>query len=145
MSNRENDDDEVSVPVGTSIIMVVEPDVLARLVIADYLRRCGYMVIEGSKTEDVFTILESGAKLNIVFADVGLSEDVPGTRGGFGLASRIRETYPGVDVILTSGVASAADKAGDICEDGPLEKPFHPQEVVRRINLLRERRRTTKT
>jgi hypothetical protein len=46
-------------------------------------------------------------------------------------------------VILTSGVARAADKAGDLCDDGPLEKPYHPQEVVRRINLLRERRRTS--
>jgi hypothetical protein len=49
---------------------------------------------------------------------------------------------PSIDVILTSGVAKAAEKAGDLCDEGPLEKPYHPQEVVRRINILRERRRT---
>jgi hypothetical protein len=39
-------------------------------------------------------------------------------------------------------MARAAGKAGDLCDDGPLEKPYHPQEVVRGINLLLERRRT---
>jgi hypothetical protein len=43
---------------------------------------------------------------------------------------------------LTSGSARAADKASDLCDDGPLEKPYHPQEVARRIKLLQERRRT---
>jgi DNA-binding response OmpR family regulator len=61
---------------------------------------------------------------------------------GFGLAQWVRENHPGIDVILTSGMARAAEKAGDLCDDGPLEKPYHPQEVVRRINLLLERRRT---
>jgi DNA-binding response OmpR family regulator len=59
------------------------------------------------------------------------------------LARQIREKYPAIDVILTSGAARAAAKAGDLCDDGPLEKPYHPQEVLRRINVLRERRRTS--
>ena len=61
---------------------------------------------------------------------------------GFGLARWVRQNRPGIDVILTSGIAKAAEKAGDLCDDGPLEKPYHPQEVVRRINILIERRRT---
>jgi DNA-binding response OmpR family regulator len=61
---------------------------------------------------------------------------------GFGLAQWVRENHPRIDVILTSGMARAAEKAGDLCDDGPLEKPYHPQEVVRRINLLLGRRRT---
>jgi DNA-binding response OmpR family regulator len=60
---------------------------------------------------------------------------------GFG-PQCVRENHPGIDVILTSGMARTAEKAGDLCDDGPLEKPYHPQEVVRRINLLLERRRT---
>jgi DNA-binding response OmpR family regulator len=45
-------------------------------------------------------------------------------------------------VILTAGIAKAAEQAADLCDEGPLEKPYHPQEVVRRINILLERRRT---
>jgi len=117
---------------------VVEPDILVRMVIASYLRDCGYTVFEGVSAADVIAVLGSGKKIDVVLAEVQLC----GEMDGFGLARCVREQYPDVDVILTSGARRAADKASDLCEDGPLEKPYHPQEIVRRINLLRERRRT---
>jgi CheY-like chemotaxis protein len=120
-----------------STILVVEPEILVRMVIASYLRDCGYKVLEGASAADVITVLGSGQKVDVVFSEVRLRGKV----NGFGLAHLVREQYPDVDVILTSGPARAADKASDLCEDGPLEKPYEPQEVVRRINLLRERRR----
>jgi hypothetical protein len=43
--------------------------------------------------------------------------------------------------VLTFGIARAAEKAGEICDDGPLERPYHPQEIVRRIQKLRRARR----
>lgn len=119
--------------------MVVEPDILVRMVLAEYLRECGYRVIEGVSAEDVFAVLRAGSRFDVVLTEIKL----PGELDGFALAKRLRETHPGVDVLLSVGIANAADKAGDLCEDGPLEKPYHPQEVLRRINLLRERRRTS--
>lgn len=132
--------DKVVAESESNTIMVVEPDVLARMILADYLRECGYKVISGGEAQDVFDILESGVKLDIVLAEVNL----PGGIDGFGLASQIRQTYPGIEVILPSGVAKAADKAGELCEDGPEGKSHHPQEVLRRIQMLREQRRTSK-
>ena len=120
-----------------SIILVVEPDILVRMVIAGYLRDCGYNVLEGVTAADVMTVLGSGQKVDAVFSEVRLRGKV----NGFGLARMLRDQYPDVDVMLTSGVTRAADKASDLCEEGPVEKPYEPQEVVRRINLLRERRR----
>jgi CheY-like chemotaxis protein len=119
-------------------VVVVEPDILVRMVIADYLRQCGYKVIEGVTAEEVFAVLGTGGKIDVVLCEARL----PGEIDGFGLAQRIRADHPEIDVLLTANVANAADKAGDLCEDGPLEKPYHPQEVIRRINLLREHRRT---
>ena len=120
-----------------STILVVEPDILVRMVIASYLRGCGYKVLEAVSAADVIAVLGSGQKVNVVFSEIRLRGKV----NGFGLARWVREHYSDVDVILTTGPAGAADKAGDLCEDGPLEKPYEPPEVVRRINLLRERRR----
>ena len=117
-------------------IMVVEPDILVRLVIADFLRSCGYKVIEGMTADDVFTVLRAGNIIHIVLADVGLQDGVD----GFRLARRLRESRPEIDVILTSGAARAADKASDLCDDGPLGKPYHTEEVMRRIKNLREKR-----
>lgn len=120
--------------------MVVEPEILVRMVIADYLRKCGYKVIEAGTAEDALTVLSSDVKVEVVFAEVL----AVGTADGFGLAKHIREDHPEVDVILTSGVTNAADKAGELCEEGVLKKPYEPEEVIRRIGILRERRRTSR-
>jgi CheY-like chemotaxis protein len=131
-------DDQGAESATPSTILVVEPDILVRMVIASYLRDCRYRVLEGVTAADVMAVLGSGQKIDVVFSEVRLR----GRMDGFGLARWVREHHPDVDVILTAGANRAADKAGDLCDDGPLEKPYHPQEVVRRINLLRERRRT---
>jgi CheY-like chemotaxis protein len=117
-------------------IMVVEPDILIRMVLAEYLRDCGYKVLEGACADDVFTVLRSDIQVHMVFAEVRLLGD----SDGFALARTTREIYPDVDVVLTSSVANAADKAGDLCAEGVLKKPYHPDEVIRRINILRDRR-----
>jgi DNA-binding response OmpR family regulator len=131
-------DDQGADGATPSTILVVEPDILVRMVIASYLRECGYRVLEGVTAADVMTVLGSGQTIDVVLSEVRLR----GKMDGFGLARWVREHHPDVDVILTSGAARAADKAKDLCDDGPLEKPYEPQEVVRRINLLRERQRT---
>jgi CheY-like chemotaxis protein len=84
---------------------------------------------------DVLAILAAGRKIDVILTEVQL----PGSIDGFELARQIRENHPDIDVILASGVPRVAGKADDLCEDGPLEKPYHPQEVVRRTYLLRER------
>ena len=122
----------------TVTVMVVEPDVLIRMSISDFLRECGYRVIEGVRAEDVWTVIESKVGLDVVFAEVQLSNEDT----GFQLANKLRQTQPGIDVILTSGIADAAEKSSDLCEQGPLKKPYRPQQVADRIHLLLERRRS---
>jgi DNA-binding response OmpR family regulator len=127
----------------TETVLVVEAEILARLSIAEYLRGCGYKVIEADSIEDAFKVLQSDAKVKV---DVVLAEvSHLGAADGFALSKQIRETHPAIDVILTSSVAKCADKAGDLCEEeGMLGKPYHPEELLRRIHLLRERRRSSK-
>jgi DNA-binding response OmpR family regulator len=124
-------------------IMVVEPEILTRMVIADYLRECGYKVIEGVNANDVFVVLRApnADKVNIILTEVNLTGDTD----GFALAQQVRQDHPGVDVIITSGAANAANRASDLCDDGPLGKPYHSREVVQRIKMLQERRRTSET
>lgn len=66
----------------SATIFVADPDILVRMVIADYLRDCGYNVVEGVSAEDVLTVLNAGRKIDIVLADVQLA----GSADGFGLA-----------------------------------------------------------
>ncbi len=118
-------------------VVVAESDVLARMVLAQYLRECGYEVVEAPTSDDVMTVLRSGRKVDVVLLDAQIS----GALSGFTLTRQVRENYPKTDIVLTFGIAKAADKAGDLCEEGPLGKPYHPQEIVRRIKRLRQKRK----
>jgi hypothetical protein len=46
---------------------------------------------------------------------------------GFQLAKWLRANRPGIDVILTGNAPRAADAAAELCESGPLPKPYQPQ------------------
>jgi CheY-like chemotaxis protein len=115
-------------------ILVVEDEVLVRLVIAEYLRECGYKVYEAVNAGEALEMLQSsGVPIDVVFSDV----QMPGEIDGFGLARWVRANEPGVQVILTSGVERSADIAATLCEAGPLlEKPYPPHDVVDRIQQL---------
>ena len=121
------------------VVMVVEPEVLIRMAVAEYLRGCGYKVIEGVSAADVWVILDAGLALDVVFSEVNL----PGETDGFALARRLRQTRPQVNVILTSGVGGAADKSAALCEERTVGKPYQASEIAGRIHQLLERRRAS--
>jgi DNA-binding response OmpR family regulator len=102
------------------------------------LRECGYKVIEGTTANDLWTIIDAKVKLDIVFSEV----DLPGETDGFAVARRIRQTHPEIGVMLASSVEGAAEKSKDLCEEGPLKKPYRAQDVAARIHVLLERQRS---
>ena len=120
-------------------VLVVDDDILIRVVIAEYLRDCGYRVLESANGQEAATALKSETQIDVVFADVHAG----GNLDGFSLAQWVRQQRPGVHVILTSSVSKAALKADDLCEDGPvMQKPYDHREVARRIrSLLAARKR----
>lgn len=120
------------------VVLVVESDILVRHVIAEYLRDCGYEVLEGATGMEAATILEVEAeRVEVVLADAAATGD----REGFALAHWLRESYPKIDVILAGSAAMAAAHATDLCEEGPgVDKPYQPQAVINRIKWLKSRR-----
>ena len=115
-------------------ILVVEDEVLIRLVIADYLRDCGYKVHEAVSGEEAIAILQAPeVSIDVVFSDV----EMPGSMDGFALARWVRANKPGMEIILTSGIERSADIAATLCEAGPLmKKPYSSQDVVDRLRQL---------
>ncbi len=114
-------------------VLVVDDEIITRTVIADYLRDCGYRVFEAGSGEDAVTILNSELKVDIVFTDL----ELPGRSSGLELARWIRKHHPHMKVIVTSGVYSAAELAGELCEAGPpIVKPYESEIVVQRIRSL---------
>ena len=116
---------------GSHCILIVEPDVLVRQPIAEYLRECGYKVVETGNTDEALVVMNAGTMaVDIILADA----QAPGKLDGFGLARWMRQNRPSAKVILAGTVANEAKEAGDLCEDGPrLSKPYDPQLLVDRI------------
>ena len=80
-------------------ILLVEDEPVLRTVTADDLRTRGYWVAEAGSAVEAAEVLQK-ARIDLVFADIVL----PGIMGGLSFAVWLRERYPGVPLILTSGV-----------------------------------------
>ena len=84
-------------PDGPETILVVEDEVLVRMVICEYLRDCGYRVIEAAGADEAMLVLQQDdLAIDAVLSDV----EMPGSMDGFGLARWIRLHRTGLDVIL---------------------------------------------
>jgi len=120
-------------------VVVVEAEVLVRLVIAGYLRDCGYRVVEATSADEAMQILDHDeTRADVVLTAV----DLGGGTDGFALAQWVRRRRPGLEVLLAGTVAREADIAGELCDQGPhLARPHEPQAVVDRIRRLLARRR----
>jgi CheY-like chemotaxis protein len=120
-------------------ILVVEDEILIRMDLADYLRECGFLVIEASNADEAMAALQSGRQVEVALSDVHM----PGSMDGFGFARWIRANRPDTKVILTSGVTRSVELAADLCEHGPIEaKPYDHQNLADRIRRsLAEARR----
>ncbi len=115
-------------------ILLVESDVLVRAPLAEYLRLCGYRVHEAGTAAEARTLLEAGrTRIDLVFASAVLS----GRENGFALATWVRHHTTGINVLLTGGIANAAQRAAEVCGDGPMPtQPYSHEVVLRRIRRL---------
>ena len=112
-------------------VLVVEDEPIQRMMVAEHLRTKGYRVIEAATTNEAAAVLSSVEHIDIVFSDVNLS----GSLGGLALGAWIREHFPAVQVILTSGNRSVLERFGAEETVPFIPKPYDPDEVERRIRL----------
>ena len=120
---------------GAPKLLFVDHDALERSAVADYLRECGYQVVEAVSAAEAQTVLRAHAdEFDIAFVAL----DLPGDTDGFALAHWIREHATGTRVLLAATAEKAAKLAGTLCEDGPhLRKPYEPQSLLDWIKRLR--------
>ena len=114
-------------------VLVVEKEVVLRCGIAEYLRECGYRVVEAANADEALTVLQQpDMRVEVLFTDT----DVSGSMNGFSLAQKVRTEWRDIKVVVTGTLPSAVNAAGELCEDGPIPKPYEPQIVHDRIKRL---------
>lgn len=114
-------------------ILVVEDEILTRVASADYLRSCGYRVLEATSAGEAQAIFHSGEPIRILFTDIQL----PGGVDGFALASWVEKNYPQVRIIMASGAPEVMKKAEAAFS---LKRPFLSKPYAFEVLLFHVRR-----
>ena len=67
------------------VILLVEDEVLVRMVAADVLEDAGFTVLESTNAEEALRLLETRSDVQVLFTDVNM----PGALDGLGLAQTV--------------------------------------------------------
>ncbi len=116
-----------------STVLVVEDEALMRLSICGHLAAGGYEVLTAANADEAIEILESRNDIRTVFTDVHM----PGSMDGLKLAAAVRDRWPPINIIVTSGNGRPRD------EQMPkntqfIGKPYEAADVLRAFAAANE-------
>jgi len=127
-AHRKAADDTAS---GTLCVLVVEDDELVREATVGNVIDLGHRVLEAADADAALRIIDDGATVDVLFADVRL----PG-KDGSQLAREARQRRPTLKVILTSGGPPPDAPAAAIW----LGKPYKWDDLKRAFEQVHARR-----
>jgi CheY-like chemotaxis protein len=88
-----------TMPSGKPVILVVEDEFLVRMLAVEVAKDSGFEVLSAGTADEAIKILESRSDIRLVFTDVNM----PGSMDGLRLAHAVRNRWPPVELIVTSG------------------------------------------
>jgi len=87
--------------MATARVLLVEDEVLIRLVTAEMLRNEGFEVVEAQHGDEARALLDDAEKFDVLFTDVRM----PGMLDGIDVALHARRRHPAIPVLVASGYA----------------------------------------
>ena len=111
-------------------VLIVEDEPILLLFATDVVEEAGYEAICAANADDAIKILMARDDIRIVFTDVRM----PGSMDGMKLASFVRERWPPIEIIVTSG---HMNNAADMPSRGRFfRKPYRTQHVIDALHEL---------
>ena len=112
-------------------ILIVDDEPIVLLDIADFFTDVGFKVFEAGSADDAIVVLEENPNIQTVITDVRM----PGSMDGVELAHFIRDRWPSILLVVTSG---ARPIAGNELPNRTMfvAKPFDPNFVLSEIDRL---------
>jgi CheY-like chemotaxis protein len=98
-------------------VLLVEDEVVVRALVAESLRAAGLTVVEAANADEAWAYLAAGGAPDLMFSDVSM----PGSMDGIALTKRVREAFPDVKIVITSGNLGPIDLTQF---DRFIQKPF---------------------
>ena len=86
------------------IVLVVEDEPLIRHFVRFELEEAGFTVLEAANADRAVALLEARGDIRLIFTDV----DMPGSMDGAKLAAAVRDRWPPIHIIITSGKSQPA-------------------------------------
>ncbi|MCV9966763.1 response regulator [Pararhizobium sp. BT-229] len=112
-------------------VLVVEDEAVIRTSIVEELEDAGFEVFEASNAAQAIEILIANSRIEVMFTDV----DMPGGVDGLKLAASVRDRWPPIKIIVTSGHRSIDVDALPV-EARFMAKPYDPNAVIRSIGEM---------
>jgi CheY-like chemotaxis protein len=114
-------------------VLVVEDEAMIREFVAEDLQEAGYKVLMASDADAAVDILEVRHDIGLIFTDVNM----PGSMDGLQLAACVRDRWPRVHIVVTSGRSFPADKLGGAVF---VPKPYYGGSIVDAIGSFPDMR-----
>jgi len=111
-------------------ILVVEDEVLVRLMVADRLRGADFHVVEAANADEALAVLQYTTDVALIVTDVRM----PGSMDGLELAKTVRAAFPQIRIVLTSGNTIQFTSAKH--HDAFVPKPYQPDKMIGLIKTL---------
>ena len=121
-------------------VLLVEHEPVTRNGISRVLSKAGYQVIEASRPDEAWTMLETLSDVDVLLADI----DAPDGSNSLELARKVHERWPAIGLVITSSHVRHL-RPGDIPGDGcflprplPAETLLHEVGVAAHLMPLKE-------
>jgi len=122
-------------PRGTETLLVVEDEPAVRHLTCKILEAHGYNVLRANNGKDGLRLVHNlkGQPINLVVTDV-----IMPLMGGDEMAKTLKQTFPDLKILFTSGYTAAAVAHHGVLEPGImfLSKPFTPASLVRKVREM---------
>jgi DNA-binding NtrC family response regulator len=112
-------------------VLVVEDEALIRMAMISELSDAGFEVFEADNATTASDMLLANPSIEIMFTDI----DMPGGVDGLRLAAAVRDRWPPIKIIVTSGYQTI-DTSKLPVEGRFLRKPYDPSDVIESIHEL---------
>lgn len=114
-----------------AIVLIVEDEFLIRMSAVQMVEDAGFAVIEAADADAAIAILTARSDIRVVFTDINM----PGSMDGLKLARAVRDRWPPILLIVTSGMVTPA--SGEIPPGGRfLRKPYGAEQLTSTLREL---------
>jgi CheY-like chemotaxis protein len=106
-------------------VLIVEDESLVRLGAVRSIEEAGFEVIEAANADEAIRILENRSDIRVVFTDIHM----PGSIDGLKLAHAVRNRWPPIKIIVTSGRSQVSEQ--ELPEGGRFfAKPYEATQIT---------------